>query len=123
MPLSNRVLRFGDRELTVRFTNFAKYRLEQLSCEPIGALLEKIQTTGNVSVSDFTNMLVAGLDGHRVWSRDRRGEWTVEEVSELVDLAGGWVPLAQPLIEGFLTSFPTAAAAVAGQEAPREGKE
>jgi hypothetical protein len=117
MPTANSHLSIRGRSVVVRFGAFGVYTLERVTETSVWAFSEKVFARKEASYEDFTHLLFAGLEGYRVWSRDPRAPWTLEEVCTLVDDVSEWSPLLPPLYDALASAiFKEAAKPAPGAE-------
>lgn len=72
----------------VCFNTSALYKLEEITKGPASILLQKM-SMGMTGTKELVQILWAGLEGGRLYRKQQRGPWTLEETMALVDDAGG----------------------------------
>ena len=111
-------------ELTLCFTARARYLFEQQAGYPLTSLKLLDPDTSDVSDVEVAQAVWAGLEGHRVRSKDRKLPWSIEEVLDdvLADLpAPDRLPVHEAIVRAVGAAFRGAVSAPEGA-AGAEGK-
>lgn len=113
---ADRTIEAGGKTYTIRFGQYAIFLIEQAS----GKGIETFEAVPRFSVLYL--MLYAGLECARQKYRSRPQPWTMPEVGELIDAAGGIEGMQATIMDAWFAAFPEAKARVeaamkeAGQE-------
>jgi hypothetical protein len=105
-------LGIGGEGFEIAFTAFAIRHLETITGRPYDAVLRRM-ALGQASGTDLLNVLWAGLEGARVYRKQLRGPYSLEEVCELTDRGGGLEAFFDPegpqmplIRDCFMDAFP-----------------
>lgn len=102
----------GQKTYTLQYTSNALFKLEKETGKST-RMLGLILASGRGGFADLQIILWAGLEGARIKHQLRAEPFTVEEVGDMLDDAGGngvvWEeghPVAGAVLEAWLTAFP-----------------
>lgn len=105
-PGVDRTIDVNGQPLTIRFGPYALFLIEQAS----GRSIETFEGVPNFTA--FYLILFAGLECARQKYRSRPQPWTMDEVGELMESAGGMEALSGPVFDAWFAAFPKAKAAL-----------
>lgn len=114
--MSDRTIEIGGKAYTIRFGQYALFLLEQAS----GKSVEQFGAMPNFSALYL--LLYAGLECARLKYRNRVQPWTLLEVGELLEEAGGMAALSASVMDAFFMAFPQQRPALP-QEQPEKNEQ
>lgn len=126
MSMKARTITVEDKTYQILFSSNALFRLQKatgMTIQQLGVLL----VMGNAGFAELQSILWAGLEGARLRNKTRRSEWTIDEVGDLIDEAGGVLavwgedsPFLKIILEAWEAAFPAPREEEQGDKKPSD---